>query len=280
MIQNQVALIVHTCDRYKFLYKGFEHFFRTYWPSDVPMKYYFATEEANANLEGFTNLKTGKGEWSDRLRNLLDQIDEEYVLYFQEDMWLNKPVSKSFINGLTELAIRNNWKQVKLNSSDVFKTERSSQYLEGFNVARINNEQSKYLMSHQVTLWNKQFLKAQLLPNEHPWRNERRGTKRLKKLNPAIYHIDYFSENGQPAINENASGIIRSEYRTVSSNACLNESAEPFIEALETVPALAEYAEQLREHFEHGLTHDGLEKPLKKDVFKRSKDWFKRLWRK
>jgi hypothetical protein len=276
MIQNQVALLVHTCDRYQLLYKGFEYFFNKNWPPDMPVKYYFATEEVDASLQGFKNIKSGKGEWTDRLRNLLDQIDEEYVLYFQEDMWLNKPVSKTFFEQLTELTIRNNWKQVKLNSSDVFKTERTSQFIEGFNVARINNQQSKYLMSHQVTLWNKQFLNAQLKPNEHPWRNERRGTKRLRTLNPEIYHIDYFAENGQPAINQNASDILRSEYRTISSNATLNESALPFIKELQGVLELEPYATLLNEHYEGKLTHDGKPKPLKKDIFKQVKDFFKK----
>lgn len=274
-MKNQVALIVHTCDRYQLLYKGFAYFFKKYWDWAIPVNCYIATEEVDANLADFKNIKSGKGAWSDRLRNLLDQIEEDYVLYFQEDMWLNRPVSKAFIEELIKKTIQNKWLQVKLNSSDVFITESTNQYIAGFNVAHINNKSSKYLMSHQVTLWNKQFLKEQLLPNEDPWRNERRGTARLKRLNPTIHHIDYFAENGHLAINNNAQGIIRSEYRTVSSNASLNAYAPPFIEMLEAEPDLQAYAAELRNHHTHNLTHDGKEKPLKKDVFKKIKEWFK-----
>lgn len=39
------ALLVHSCDRYELLYKGFEYFFSKYWDFDVKCKYYFATEE-------------------------------------------------------------------------------------------------------------------------------------------------------------------------------------------------------------------------------------------
>jgi hypothetical protein len=279
MIQNQVALVVHTCDRYALLYPGFAYFFRQNWDPGIAFNLYIATEEIDANLEGFKNIKSGKGEWTDRLLKVLDQIDEEYLLYFQEDMWLNKPVSKTFFDELAVQAVRDNWKQVKLNSSEVFKTEKTGQFIQGFNVAQINNRESKYLMSHQVTLWNKQFLKEQLLPNENPWRNERRGTARLKKLNPVIYHIDYFAENGYPAINENAAGIVRGEYKAVSSNASLNNSAEPFIEELESDANCKEYAGILRQHFSEGLTHDGKEKPLKQDIFKRGKEWLKKLVR-
>jgi hypothetical protein len=277
MIKNQVALIVHTCDRYELLYKGFAYFFHKHWTFDSPFKYYFATEELDVNIDGFTNLKSGKGAWTDRLKNLLNQIDEEYVIYFQEDMWLSKAVDKDFMVELSTMAIQKNWMQVKLNSANVFKTAPTSNYIQGFNVAKLINEESKFLMSHQVTLWNKAFLTAQLKPNEHPWRNEKRGTKRLRKLNPEIYHVDYFAETGHPPINQNEAGIQRSEYYSISSNASLNNYTPPYLEVLAKVPELKVYASLLQDHFEKEITHDGLPKPLKKDIFKRMKDWLKQF---
>ncbi len=273
MASHKVALIVHSCDRYELLFKGFDHFFRANWDFSIPLHYYFATEELKVELPGFTNIRSGKGAWSDRLRLLLGQIEEEYILYFQEDMWLNKPVDAEFINALICKATSNKWMQVKLNSSEVFRTHSTGLSINGFEVSKINNLTSGFLMSHQVTLWNKQFLMEQLKPGEHPWRNERKGTKRMRSLTTAIYHLDYFAENGQPAINNNASEIKRSEYQSISMNACLNHNALPFIVKLEQDPAQADYAARLRFNYEHQITHDGKAKPLKKDIFKRVKDW-------
>ena len=121
----------------------------------------------------------------------------------QEDMWLNKNVNANFFKQLFDAAIANSWQQVKLHSSEVYITKPTAQFIEGFNIAIVDNKRSGYLMSHQATLWNKDFLLEQLPKNEHPWRNERKGTKRLKKKNPVIYHIDYFAENGKPEINPN-----------------------------------------------------------------------------
>ncbi len=275
MTSHKVALLVHSCDRYELLFKGFDYFFRSNWDFNIPLHYYFATEELHTDFPGFTNIRSGKGEWSDRLRILLEQIEEEYVLYFQEDMWLNKPVDPEFINALICKATSNKWMQVKLNSSEVFRTLPSGLSINGFEVSKIDNQTSGYLMSHQVTLWNKQFLMEQLKPGEHPWRNERKGTKRLRKLDKAIYHLDYFSENGQAEINNNAAGVVRSEYQSISMNACLNHNAVPFIEKLEQDPAYADYGVKLRFNYEHGITHDGKPKPLKKDIFKRVKEWIK-----
>ena len=60
---------------------------------------------------------------------------------------------------------------------------------------RLNLMDSDFLMSHQISIWNKKFLYAQLKNIEHPWRNERRGSKRQKKGKDEIYQIDLISEN-------------------------------------------------------------------------------------
>lgn len=267
-----IALLVHACDRYELLYKGFEYFFNQYWDFSIDAAYYFATEEKTAEVKGFTNIRSGKGEWADRLVTLLKAIPQQYVLYFQEDMWLNKPVNAAFINQLFQRAQGNNWKQVKLHSSDVYRTIPTGQFIEGFALTKLDNEASDFLMSHQVTLWNKDFLIAQLYKGEHPWRNERRGTKRLKKLNPEIHQLDYFAENGAPAINQNDNSVRRSEYQTISVNGILNHNAVPYIEALRRAPGYEAYGDKLQHNYAHQITHDGLPKPRKVGAFKKLKN--------
>lgn len=270
----KVAILVHACDRYEFLYKGFGHFFARFWDFNVPCNYYFATEALNVAIPGFRNIRSGKGAWSDRLRILLEEkIPEEYVLYFQEDMWLSRPVKGGFLTRLFEQAIGHKWRQVKLHSANVYKTTGTDVFLEGLNLTVLDNQASEYLMSHQVTLWKKEFLIQQLQKNEHPWRNERKATKRLKKQNPVIHHLDFFAENGTAAINDNKSEAARSEYRTVSLNGTLNDNIQPFIGQLMTgQDEEQEYASKLLHHYQHQLTHDGNPRPLKKDIFKQLKD--------
>lgn len=274
-----IALLVHTCDRYRFLYPGFSYFFNQNWDFNTHCNYYFATEEISVDITHFTNIKSGKGEWADRLRYLLEhEITEEYVVYFQEDMWLNKPVSSTFFNQLFELIEQKRYNQVKLDSADIYKTQPTPIYIEGFNVALLNNTASGYLMSHQVTVWNKNFLILQLHKGEHPWRNERRGTKRLKKLDPEIYHIDYFAQNGQGAINVNQPQVMRSEYHTISGNSMLQENTLSYITTLQQAGVAEQaYATELLKHYQNQLTHDGQAKPRKEDVFKKIKKWLKGL---
>jgi hypothetical protein len=275
--KNNVALLVHACDRYEFLYKGFDYAFSQNWDFTIPCNYYFATEVKNTAVNGFTNIKSGEGEWADRLITLLTNLEEEYVLYFQEDMWLSKPVNAKFFTALFEQAKKNNWQQVKLHSSSVYKTKETANFIEGFNIAELDNEASQFLMSHQVTLWRKDFLLAQLYKNEHPWRNERKGTQRLKKLNPLILHADCFAENGASEINNNKNPSERSEYFAVSFNSTLNWNVVRFIELLKSGgQSQKDYAAELQNHYDHDLTHDGKEKPKKVDVFKKFKTFIKK----
>lgn len=273
--KNDVALLVHSCDRYELLFKGFQYFINKYWDFNVPCSYYFATEEKLISLDKFINIRSGKGEWSDRLRILLEKIPENYIMYFQEDMWLDKPVDADFFRQLFDLTMSNDWKQVKLHSSGVYKTVSTELFIDGFNIAKLDNESSDFLMSHQITLWDKEFLISQLKSKEHPWRNERRATKRLRKINPQIFHVDYFAENGNTEINNNLDYISRSSYHNISVNGTLNSNALPYIQELlnENNTVEREYGLHLQYNFQNQLTHDGLPKPRKVDIFKRIKNW-------
>jgi hypothetical protein len=272
---DNVALIVHTCDRYQLLYQGFEYFFSKYFPyHDVKIAYYFFTEEVDHKSDIFTSVKTGTGEWSDRLLNGLKQIPEEYIIYFQEDMWLAKPVHADTMNKIIQKSLEMQMHLLKLSCNSVYKTKPTKNFINGLSVSILDNEASGYLMSHQVTIWDKAFLNEQLKYKEHPWRNERKGTKRLKKLSPVIYHIDLFCENEELPGNKNESIIEVSQYYTVSKNAQLNAYTNPFVSEMKLAGdiTIRDYAMKLDHHLKNSITHDGQSKPRRDDIFKKIKN--------
>ncbi len=273
---KSVAVLVHACDRYEFLYKGFEIFFNLHWDSEITTVNYFATEEKEVQIKPFKTVKSGKGEWSDRLIKLLTHdIREDYVIYMQEDMWFSKPMNFEFFKEMINYAVDNSLDCVKMNSGNVYTTIPTGVDISGLSLTTIDNAQSDYLMSHQITLWKKDFLLKQLKPNEHPWRNERRATKRMKKANPKLYHVDYFADGGLPAINQNKNPAIRSEYYSISINGLLGNNIEYFIHQLIEQKLDIDYANKLKYNFENNLTHDGKPKPRKEDLMQRFKRWLK-----
>lgn len=129
-------------------------------------------------------------------------------------------------------------------------------------------------MSHQITLWNNSYLLSQLPDNEHPWRNERRGSKRLLKSDVPIYQIDLFAENGKGSINDNIDDSLRSAYTTVSVNACLQPTARTFLEEMKMQEP--DYVGKLEFNISNQPVHDGQSKPRKTDIIKRIKNLLKK----
>jgi len=273
-IQN-FALLIFACDRYELLFKGFDFFFKKHWDHSIPIKKYFSTEMKDIQIDGYIHLKSGQGEWTNRLKRVLDQIPEDHIIFMQEDMWYNKRIPQGVLAPLLSHIERNDLRLVKLHSSEVYNTEALDINFNGFTLSRIDKKTSKFLMSHQVSIWNKRFLYAQLKNNEHPWRNERRGSKRLKNDPAEIFHIDLLSENGKPPINKNHPDIKPGAYHTVSMNACLQPNATPFISVLKK--NFPDYANTLAHHMENSITHDGKHKPRKEDFFKKLKDKWQNL---
>ena len=103
LLLNSTAVVMHGCDRYLNLYPGFEFFFRKFWPTDIPVKLYLVTEEADYESAIFETIKSGTGEWADRLSRSLSQIPEDYIIYFQEDFWLFKPFPREVLESLAQL---------------------------------------------------------------------------------------------------------------------------------------------------------------------------------
>jgi len=262
---------VHACDRYRILFQGFEYFFERHWPDLENIHLYFLTEEIDHPSNRFTNLKTGKAEWSVRLRVGLQQLSEPLVIYFQEDMWFTRSVDKNVLSKVLDFASAQNLRLLKLHSAGVYQTRPTGKVIRGLAISQLDNSASNYLMSHQPSLWNREFLLAQLTRREHPWRHEKAGTKRLKKLNLSLHQIDLLAQNGHAPINDNPSDAFRGEYHSISVNGMLNKNALPFIEELmkSADPAISAYGQRLQHNFTHQLTHDGLPRPKKPRFWKR-----------
>ncbi|HEY3430747.1 MAG TPA: hypothetical protein VGK39_08730, partial [Cyclobacteriaceae bacterium] len=116
---------------------------------------------------------SGPGEWSDRLTKLLVQIPTDYVLYAQEDHWPVK--SPPNLSEMLKIVSENDLFRLQLGMVNRFYT------LSGSKIPLFFDPNSKYLVSHQPSIWKKSFLLDCLKPNETPWENEYKGTLRWQQ---------------------------------------------------------------------------------------------------
>lgn len=166
------SLLVHTFDRYQKYWPGFLKGFHKHFNYELPC--YFGTDipfHVEHDFRHFQVLYSGPGEWSDRLINLLNQIQTDYILYIQEDMWLTAEPPN--LEKLLEFTERNNLWRLQISPVVQFYS------LHGSTVPLYFHYKSKYLMSHQPSIWKKSCLLRCLKPNEDPWKNEYEATKRL-----------------------------------------------------------------------------------------------------
>ena len=116
------------------------------------MNFFSKVSTEKKEIEGYINLKSGYGEWTDRLKLVLDQIDEEYIIFIQEDMWFSKKMPENVLEPIINYVTSNELKLVKLHSSEVYKTEQLEVDFDGFRLSRVIKEESDFLMSHQISL--------------------------------------------------------------------------------------------------------------------------------
>jgi hypothetical protein len=176
------ALVVHTCDKYKFCWDYWYYYFNKYFTLDWPV--YFMNEVIDINFDPINviQVKTGSGSWSSRLKNGLKQIDETYILYMQEDMWLTSLIDKSmfkFSLDLCEQLALNKFIICGLSKDELINHRELTEFtFNKYSVYKIKNK-APCIMSHQPAIWNKNFLQSILPEGEDPWTNEVRGTIRL-----------------------------------------------------------------------------------------------------
>ena|SRR5688500_5813530 len=190
MSLSNCSLLVHTFNRYEKYWDGYLKGFHENFNYEGDC--YFGTDVLGHGVHDFRRFKvlySGDAEWSDRLRKLIEQIPSEWIIYFQEDMWpcRNAPNLK-----LMMLYIQKH-KLLRLQISPVVQFYS----LYGGEIPLFFHYKSKYLVSHQPSIWKRDFLLSCLKPNEDPWKNEYEGTKRLNvpeiQGKIAIYPYDWFT---------------------------------------------------------------------------------------
>jgi hypothetical protein len=227
---EDLAILIHTCDKYQFAWEGWAYFFDSFWDFDFPAPIYFVNEEIDINFDlqkPIYQIKTGKGEFSTRLINALKKIEQKNVFYIQEDAWLfcklnlNELYSNFKLLNMNNLRVCDDW--LAVGSPNLLATI-PDKIIHDYPLKQITHPDD-FVFSHQPGFWKKEFLLKYLEPEEDPWKNEFLTSKRMindypediGKLNMFVllkswYHTTvskgYFNQGGLTLIN-----IIIKEHR-------------------------------------------------------------------
>lgn len=183
MVNNDITLLIGTCDKYSFLWEEFVYLFNKYWDSSIPIDKYFMTEsETDKTLNGFEFIKNDKIPYSNRLMSTLEKISTPYVLWMQDDYFLRKTLPKKTFDNYLKFTKENNLDRFGICEDSKYYTKK---YIKD-DIFKLD-QNSEYTLSMQCSIWDTEFFKSCLEPNESIWDFEIKGTQRLNNLTHNTY---------------------------------------------------------------------------------------------
>lgn len=162
-MKDKVAIVVSSCDFFEDCWAPFFHSMKKYWPDCEWPVYMVSNHKEMACPEGFHFAKVGDDKkFASNLKRSLEQIDAEYVVYLQEDYFLNQKVDND--------AIKRHVDYCQTNGVDYLRL--GFPYLKGKQVDEVYTENdwlAPYALCLQAAIWKKETLYALLLENWSGW---------------------------------------------------------------------------------------------------------------
>jgi len=175
---SSVAVVVSSCDPFFDAWRPFAFFFRKNW-ADCPFPIYLIVNRLRVRSKVVQPISVGPDRgWASNMISALQSIPQPYLLYFQEDYFLNGRVNDSLLAEDFAYAFDNNAASFCFHARG--QLEPNFQPLNGrFGVVPPDSDGRTRL---QVTLWKKEVLQATLRSGESAWDMEARGSERTRDL--------------------------------------------------------------------------------------------------
>lgn len=184
-LEKKVTILVNSSDGFEDCWPPFFTLMQKYWPSN-DLKILLNTEFKEYVLEGLKitsskvhePFRNRKLTWSECLINALNKIDTPFVLYMQEDYFLEKDVNTNLISDFSSIMIDDE-RIAYIGLTDIGNKGPFKPYFNDERLWVVGN--GKYRISTQAALWRKDVLLSYLKPEENGWMFEIFGTQRAKK---------------------------------------------------------------------------------------------------
>jgi len=207
-MQHNTQFLIHSGDKSENIWKYWYYYWKKYWTCSDFIDTVFLCENKQKEFPGVTFKKTGNVSWATGLINYLENIDVTYIIYQHEDYFLTEPTNAVMAKSLIDLCIARDFKMLKccghwagfidenvpmkkidINNHDI-KNDSNGELVkvnESDDNIWLYNNYSPYLISHQTSIWNREFLISTLKHGETPWEHELAGTIRLRRRNIPVY---------------------------------------------------------------------------------------------
>lgn len=214
---SSVAIVVSSCDAFFDAWRPFVFFFRKHW-SDCPFPVYLIVNRLRVRSNIIQPIAVGRDrDWASNMAVALATISQPYILYFQEDYFLNGDVKSEQLAGDFAYAFENDAASFCFYARSVL--EPNFQPLNNrFGVVPRDSDGRTRL---QATLWKKEVLRATLRPGESAWNMEARASERTSDLLTLSY-----SQRRDAPIPYLMSAIVRGLWMPEAISLCQQAGVE------------------------------------------------------
>lgn len=190
-----IPILVVSCDAYQDVWHPFFHCFFKNW-SDCPFPVHLVSNKLKYSDERVSSIFVGTDvDYSSNLINALNQIPEEWIIFWVEDRPPARQVDTSRLIKLIELAQSKNagyLKLIPINPPAPLGPEEIGEIPKG----------SRYRISMTVALWKKSTLLKILKAGESAWEIEKGGgVARSNEIDDKFYALPMSIRSNPPLID-------------------------------------------------------------------------------
>jgi len=214
---SSVAVVVSSCDTFFDTWRPFVFFFRKHW-GDCPFPVYLVINRLKVRSTAVQPIAVGPDQgWASNMITALESIPQPYLLYFQDDYFLNGRVNDILLAQDFAYAFDNNVASFCFHARG--ELEPNFEPLnDRFGVVPPDSDGRTRL---QVTLWKKEVLRSALRPGESAWDMEARGSERTRDL----LSLSYLQRRDRP-VPYLMSAIVRGLWTPEALSLCKESGLE------------------------------------------------------
>lgn len=183
---NQLSILVVSCDKYSDLWDTFFVLLEKYWP-DCPYKIYFGSNFKKCEHSRAIPILIGEDKsWTENVSAMLQSVPTKYVLIFLEDYYLSATPDTEKFRALLAYAVEHRIHCLRLKDGRLaYKTVDKR-----LGLRRIEPG-APYFFSASPAIWEKAVLERYLIPGYSAWDFELKNSKNIRDRNLNFLNLNY-----------------------------------------------------------------------------------------
>lgn len=219
-MHEELSILICSCDEYIDIWPAFFFFLKKHWPN-CSWPIFLMTNHEKWSYPNLSVINVGDGAWGTRFLCALNELKTRYALILMEDYLLLKPPDESFIN-----AAMNYMREERVSYLRLFPLpgpDRIINRLQDIDIGEIEPG-SDYRVSLQASLWDVDYIKKLVRPEDSPWDFELAGTKRSNRMEDKLHSVS--SETRYP-ISYYCTAVDKGRWKKEAVKLCRKNGIKP-----------------------------------------------------